>query len=385
MVTDRTSQDEGIGEKKAVRLDGRAMPLIDIDRVYLRLLEAKACKHYENLELSRGELQQVVENMANGVDGAHDWYQLYSREADVTFDEFTKLANIERLFTILVLGYMEVFYKTFQHLYEDEHMEVVTLTEKMLDEGDFRWPMEYKFEFEDTSDGNAWKARLDELKGYINDSDFPAKCSKWSSAGSKDFVAIAFEQSLYRPLFYARKGGKFPIKMKPLSFDALSEKRFVEDLIRFYNDPVNKDFFVNVDLYLMRNASHKARGIGFAQAGNFYPDFLLWIKDKSTGKEYLTFIDPKGLRNIPFESPKLNFSKEVKELERTINTGRTDKLILNSIILSDTPYSELADLFSKHTKEDYESKHIFFLDEGNPTSSDGGKYLPKMFDAVKRE
>ncbi len=116
-----------------------------------------------------------------------------------------------------------------------------------------------------------------------------------------------------------------------------------------------------------------------------YPDFLLWLKDKATGKEYLSFIDPKGLRNVPFESPKLNFAREVKELEKTVNRGHASKLILNSIILSDTPYSELHDLFAVHTKADYEAKHVFFLDEGNPGPNDGGKYLPKMFAAVKME
>ena len=385
VVSDKKSVDVGTGEKKKATLDGRAMPFIDLDRVYLRLLEEKAGKHFENLEISRGELQRVADEMAKGVDGAHDWYLLYTREADVAFDSFAKVANIERLFTILVLGYMEVFYKTFQHLYEDEHMEVVQVTEKMLNEGDFRWPQGYQFEFEDNADGNTWKERLEELKKHLHDGDFPAQCSKWSGRVSKNFVAIAFDPSLYVPLFYARKDAKLPLKMKPLSFDAPSELRFVEDLMRYYDDPANKTFFTNVDLYLMRNASQKSRGLGFAQAGNFYPDFLLWLKDKSTGKEYLSFVDPKGLRTVSFESPKLNFAKEVKELEKTINKGKSSELILNSIILSDTPYSELADLFSEHTKADYEAKHVFFLYEGDPSETNGGKYLPKMFDAVKME
>jgi len=259
------------------------------------------------------------------------------------------------------------------------------VTEEMLNEGNFRWPQKYQFEFEDNAFGNFWKGRLENLKDYFEDGDFPAKCSMWSSEGTRDFVAIAFERSLYVPLFYARRGAKLPLKMKPLSFDAPSELRFVEDLMRFYDDSANKGFFTNVDLYLMRNASQKSRGLGFAQAGNFYPDFLLWLKDKTTGKEYLSFIDPKGLHHVSFESPKLNFAKEVKELERAINKGSSDKLILNSIILSDTPYAELTDLFKEHTKADYEAKHVFFLDEGNPVPGTGGQYLPKMFAAVRKE
>ena len=71
-VSDKKAEDTGTGEKTPVRLDGRAMPFVDIDRVYLRLLEEKACKHFENLEISRGELKRIADEMAKGTEGAHD-------------------------------------------------------------------------------------------------------------------------------------------------------------------------------------------------------------------------------------------------------------------------------------------------------------------------
>jgi hypothetical protein len=54
-----------------------------------------------------------------------------------------------------------------------------------------------------------------------------------------------------------------------------------------------------------RNQSKK--GIGFfAEGNNFYPDFILWIK--TGGKQYLTFIDPKGIRNSKgINDPKIQF------------------------------------------------------------------------------
>ena len=384
-VTDEKKSGEDKPEHASVKLDGRAMAFIDADRVYLELIEAKACGHYENLEVNRGEIKRVIGDMAAGKDGAHDWYQLYAGADEVTFDSFAKLRNIERLFIILAKGYMEKFYKTFQKLYESEHMKVVKLTAEMLENGEFQWPEGYRFEIENTPDGNVWKERLEQLKDLVKDGMVPAKFSHWSSQGTKDFVAIAFDQSLYVPLFYARKGAKLPFKMKPISFDAPSEKTFLEDLMNFYNNAANKDFFANIDFYLMRNSSQRSKGIGFAQAGNFYPDFLLWINDKNTGKEYLAFIDPKGLRNVPFESPKLNFAKEVKNLQKTINANSNTNLILNSVVLSDTPYCELATLFSDHSKEEYAAKNIFFLDEGKSASGTGGKYLPAMFKAIGKE
>ena len=127
----------------------------------------------------------------------------------------------------------------------------------------------------------------------------------------------------------------------------------------------------------MRNPAVKSRGIGFAQAGNFYPDFLLWMIDKTSGQQYLTFIDPKGLRNLAFDSPKLNFAAECKNLQNRLNQGKQDKLIINSVILSDTSWTDL--LIQTHAKAEWEAKNVFFLEDG------GTSYLLKLFTAAKVE
>ncbi|MDY7539803.1 hypothetical protein RGU72_16230 [Undibacterium sp. 5I1] len=55
--------------------------------------------------------------------------------------------------------------------------------------------------------------------------------------------------------------------------------------------------------------------MGFALAGNFYSDFLLWLVDDQTGQQWLSFVDPKGLRNLDLTHPKLGLCKEVKTLQ----------------------------------------------------------------------
>ena len=49
---------------------------------------------------------------------------------------------------------------------------------------------------------------------------------------------------------------------------------FVEDLKAFHDG--HADFFGTRELYLLRNLS-KGRGVGFFEAGNFHPDFILWL------------------------------------------------------------------------------------------------------------
>ncbi len=377
---------DGMDVREPVRMDVRAFPFFDYDRIYLAMADHKARKGYRNLIVSKAELKRLADDMCQAKDGSHDWYLLYSRENDIVFDSFAKLKRIESLFQRLVLGYMDIFYMTFQRLYEAEHMEVVELTEEILNNGNFQWPEKYHFEFEESPDALHWRTRLEELQTLVKGNNVPAKCSQWSREGTKDFVALAFDQTLYEPLFYSRKGARLPFTMSPLSFDAPSEKTFLEDLVCFYNNPANTNFFKGIDFYLMRNAVHRSKGIWFAQAGNFYPDFLLWLNDKIAGQEYLGFIDPKGLRNVSFESPKLNFNREVKALQKTINKNSRTHLILNSVILSDTPYTELENLFTTHTREDYEKKNVFFLDEGGIKGGElGGKYLPRLFAALRKE
>jgi len=74
-------------------------------------------------------------------------------------------------------------------------------------------------------------------------------------------------------------------------------------------------------MYLLRNLS-RGRGVGFFEAGNFHPDFILWLL---VGKrQYITFVDPKGIRNLEGRSdPKIAFHKTIKELEvRFADTGQ---------------------------------------------------------------
>ena len=164
---------------------------------------------------------------------------------------------------------------------------------------------------------------------------------------------------------------QYTLGISPPSFD----KQFVRDLQEFYHSTAGKSFFQKVDLYLMRNASDKLKGIGFAQAGNFYPDFMMWMIDKESGCQYLTFIDPKGLRNVPFDSPKLNFAKEIKNLQKSVNQGRASKIILNSVILSSTRADD--ELLNQHSDEEFADKHILFLDTGGPA------YLPRLFSIAR--
>jgi catechol 2,3-dioxygenase-like lactoylglutathione lyase family enzyme len=107
------------------------------------------------------------------------------------------------------------------------------------------------------------------------------------------------------------------------------ERRFVEDLKAFCD--AHPERLAERELYLLRNQS-KGRGVGFFEAGNFHPDFIVWQLDSV--RQRVAFVDPKGIRNLPLEDPKINFYETVKEIEQRLGDPN---VTLDSFVVSNTP------------------------------------------------
>jgi len=82
--------------------------------------------------------------------------------------------------------------------------------------------------------------------------------------------AVWFGRHLYELLLYLDSN---IVEISPSSLNK-GERQFVEDLKAFHDR--NADYFKTKGLYLLRNLS-KGRGVGFFEAGNFHPDFILWL------------------------------------------------------------------------------------------------------------
>ncbi|HCL8684005.1 TPA: DEAD/DEAH box helicase family protein, partial [Escherichia coli] len=122
------------------------------------------------------------------------------------------------------------------------------------------------------------------------------------------------------------------------------------------------------------NADSKNRGLGFATAGNFYPDFLLWLVDDKSGKQWLSLIDPKGIRNLNLDDPKFGLYKEIKNLEHKLSD---DNLSLSAFIVSETCYVDLVNV--PDSKENLEARNVLFIEDTGPL------YLEKLFSKMVSE
>ena len=102
--------------------------------------------------------------------------------------------------------------------------------------------------------------------------------------------AIWFGSHLYQPLLYL--DSKI-VEISPAPLNK-GERLFVEDLKAFHDGDMRTSS-TDKELYLLRNLS-KGKGVGFFEAGNFHPDFILWLL--ADGKQHVIFVDPKGIRNL---------------------------------------------------------------------------------------
>ena len=181
----------------------------------------------------------------------------------------------------------------------------------------------------------------------------------------KSLHAIGFGQHLYYPLLHCTSNA---IEISPVELNE-GENGFVRDLSTFYD--ANKPFFAEREMYLLRNLS-RGRGVGFFEAGNFHPDFILW---PLVGKrQYITFVDPKGIRNLEGRSdPKIAFHKTIKELEARLG----DPLVtLSSFIVANTPYQQVKWWSDGMSKDDFCACNVVFQQDDRDT------YVSTIFDRI---
>ncbi|MDK2888848.1 MAG: hypothetical protein PWP72_1726 [Thermoanaerobacter sp.] len=337
-------------------LEPKHLAFVDFDKVYFELERFKNEKSWYNLSIPKQVLKKLMLNPS--------WYELLIPEEDLEIKDYRNYFRFQEITTALLKKYCEAFYYYKKQAYELPNLEYQTLKED-----DRNMVKEYNITVYDDGNQETIKARLEALvndlkkakdEGSLEGLDF-------KNYAHASFEPFNFERHLYAPLVYIA-GGETQIVVSPVQLNE-GERQFIKDLKGYYEK--NKTFFADKELYLLRN---KAKiGIGFFEAGNFYPDFIMWIiKDK---KQYITFIDPKGIRSIAGEenNPKIQFYKTIKDIESRI--GNPD-VVLNSFIVTPTRFSEIQHSWrGTITREQLESCNVLF-------QKDDPKYIEKLVNKV---
>ena len=317
-------------------LSARHVAFLDHDRIYFELERFKAERGWYNLNLTPQAIEALLVDQS--------WYRLQIPAEELAGDSFEKVHLWEEIAVALLKKYTERYYTFRKHEWELPHLKYCDLEEddpnflgvkESPDEGYYRILIDKSQE--------EIVAKLGELKSAIQKGDL----KPWEFQGMK---AIWFGKHLYQPLLY------LDTKIVEISPAPLNkgERQFVEDLKAFHDG--HADFFETRELYLLRNLG-KGRGVGFFEAGNFYPDFILWLL--AGGQQQVIFVDPKGIRNLGPSDPKIQFYETIKEIEQRLGDPAVR---LQSFIVSNTPSATMRMLW-RMEKSEMQKRHVLFQEE----------------------
>lgn len=324
-------------------LDPQYLPYLDYDRIFDELEQYKNEKLYYNISIVRQNLQAIL-----STDG---WYSLIIPQSHLRIDSVGRLESVVDFCIMVLKSYMDKFYK-----YEKEKWEAPLLEYQELSATDNNFVDEYTFSYIQEHDADKSPEAIgnfvQDISALLRDKKGIPEYEKSVLAGS--VVAFDFNHHLYTPLICMKQNG-LKIQVSPISLND-DEKLFV-DLLRKYLD-AHTELLDGNTIYLLRNKSKV--GMGFFEAGNFYPDYVLWVDTQDV--QYVSFIDPKGLTRVRSDDPKVEFYKKIKELEARLQPTAPDKrIVLNSFIMSGTKSADLRQWWNM-SKLEREAKNVLCLD-----------------------
>ena len=327
------------------KLQDSHLSLLNWNKVFFAIEQMKNERSWYNMEISLELLKTLMDRP--------DWYELTIQEADLEFHDFGRdVARWEDITIALLRAYIDRAYKRSKGKWESQYMETV-----YVDANDPNFFDEYTVEVR--QDQEEWIEKLKELREQILSGNLERDFSIYS----RWIQALRFDRHLYFPLLCLRdkdsNGKKILkdqytneplIKISPVALN-VGESSFVEHIRKYYEEHKD-DILAGKEVYLLRNESRK--GIGFFEASNFYPDFILWVNDGE--KQHVTFIDPKGIRNLKgLNDPKIQLYNLLKsEVEPSLGDVN---ITLDSYIVSNTDYQEVSFWAQR---PDFKKNHVIF-------------------------
>lgn len=299
------------------KLSRRHVAFLDTDWIYLELERFKAERGWFNFNLSRDAIEILL--------GDPSWYRLYIPTEELAYTAFERTGPWQEIALALLKQYAERYY-----LYSKKAWEMPHLEYRILDEADPNFTG-----VAEASDATAFyrvlvdKERTDLIEHLklLKSAIEKRELTDMQFSGVK---AVGFSQHLYEPLLYVEKNA---IEVSPTPLNK-GEIQFVEDLKQYCKN--QSEALAGKQLYLLRNLS-RGKGVGFFEEGGFYPDFIVWLVEHDRQK--VTFVDPKGIRNLPPTDRKIRFHKTIKDIQEKLGDPSIE---LNSFIIANTPVHTVA-------------------------------------------
>jgi Type III restriction enzyme, res subunit len=332
-------------QKDKVSFREQHLALLDYDTLFFELEQFKRERRWYNINISKNGIHRLLKDPT--------WYTLYLPQTRMNPANFDGVLILQQVATELLKRYCDHYYNFRKREYIEPRLELRELTP-----ADDNIPQEEPYQLIVDGDEEQVIAGIKRIQ-----KDLEERKDDLLRVG--DLKACNFGKHLFQPLFHIRRSGK--ITILPVALNE-SEYQFVADLKTWCDNhkaALEKD---GMELFLLRNMS-RGKGVGFFEAGNFHPDFILWVL--ASGKQYINFIEPHGLIHEGPASEKVLFYKRIKDVEKRMSEPN---IILNSFILSWTRYPQLK---WDNSQAELERKHVLFM------TDDRDRYIDKLFSRLR--
>lgn len=335
---------DGVADLERGSLTPRHVALLDLDRAWFELIRFKNERGWHNFNIPRRAVERLLSES--------DWYELLVPGPVLALDSLDRLPVWQEIAECLLKKYAERYYSYRKKAWEEPHLEYAELAAddpNFPEAGNAAGEEQGVYRITVEKSEETLITQLRAIGEELRRRTYADQHKKLTGA-SATVELIRFQHHLFEPLI--RAGGA-SVSVKPVALND-GEMRFVTRLKAYCEQHAAE--FVHRPLFLLRNLS-RGRGVGFFEAGNFHPDFMLWRLDG--GKQRITFIDPKGVRNLSWANePKLKFSQTVRDIEARLGDSAVS---LNSFIVSVTPSAEMK-MHWGVTESDMARRNIVFLE-----------------------
>lgn len=326
-----SGRGNAVASKESCVFDAGQLSLLDYDDLFFRLEKFKCERRWHNMSVSKDQIRQLLEDRS--------WYEIIAPASKMSFAEISNISLWQEMASELLQKFTEEYYKYSMAAFIEPRLEL-----RPLEVGDWNFPQAEEYELVVDTNESVLVRDIQRLAQEISS-------RKSGVLSSGDLKGYLFEPHLYEPVLHAKSGSK--IQISPVSLNE-SEFQFIDDLRLYLEREQAALSDSGSEFFLLRNES-RGRGIGFFEAGNFYPDFLLWlVKD---GRQHLAFVEPHGLQHEGPGHKKIEFHNTIKSIEHRLNSKQ---VVLNSFIVTPTRFGKLN--WGK-TLQELADMHVLFMQD----------------------
>lgn len=318
-----------LGTKENTVFEDAHLDFLDYDDLFFRLEKFKRERTWYNLNISKSMIRTLLTDRT--------WYKVVVPSGKMEFSDFGNVALWQEMAAELLQRFSEEYYNYCKAAFIEPRLEL-----REIETGDGSLPEADEYQLIVDASETALINDIQNLTSEIS-------TRKAGVLRAGDLKGCLFGTHLYEPVLHAAKGSK--VQIAPVSLNE-SEFQFLDDLRLFIERDQARLASQGIELYLLRNES-RGRGVGFFEAGNFYPDFLLWLL--KNGRQYLSFIEPHGLQNEGPGHKKIEFHQVIKDIQKRL---ASEHVVLNSFIVTPTRFGALN--WGK-TIDELEDMHVLFM------------------------